>query len=157
MCALVMCQCHRFFSSLRVHRTTHCVGPRRVGGLPKLSLAYPPIPPPPLVHSPLVILGNHTVLPPQPYNEPCRDLFRMVAGVCRGIPGEVGTRSATLPGLVGVQRESRLESALLWRLVSASTNRSFSALRKSLSSRASFRTPSLNTRRFSRMIPKTSL
>jgi len=25
----------------------------------------------PVVHSPLVTLGNHTVLPRQPYNEPC--------------------------------------------------------------------------------------
>ena len=31
-----------------------------------------PSAPPPVVHSPLVILGNHTVLLPQPYNEPCR-------------------------------------------------------------------------------------
>ena len=49
-----------------------------------------------------------------------------------------------------------LESAILWRLVLASTNRKLSALRRSSSSRASCRMPLLSTKKFSKPTPRNS-
>ena len=47
--------------------------PRSWEGTSEPGTGRSAITPPPFVHSPLVILGNHTVLPQQPYNDPCTD------------------------------------------------------------------------------------
>src|ERR1700722_2984256 len=106
----------------------------------------------PFVHSLLVTLGNHAIHPLQPYNCSCsnrplsKEEFGQLTFPRAALPGTVKTFSKVFQCRLCGSHQG-LEFVLLWRSVSGSTNKKFSALRRSMSSRARFRTPSLNTKK----------
>src|SRR6476661_1936622 len=88
-----------------------------------------------VVHSLSVTLSNHTILGNPSYNDPCpkdhpsydRQTWPIGWPTCR--PG--------FPEMCSLASGPYLESASIWRSVSALTNRRLSALRRNSSSRAS--------------------
>src|SRR5208282_3783098 len=94
-----------------------------------------------------VIVGNHRTEGARPYNQLIpRSRLRGLRGFAWESPGEVRTRWATLAESAAFDGK-KAGVRTLWRLVLVSTNRRFSAPRKSLSSRASCRAPLLSMKR----------
>src|SRR5581483_2907500 len=104
----------------------------------------------PSVHSLLVTLGNHWIRDSPTYNWPCpagpsADLL--------DVPPD--STPAHYDRICSVLRQDQvLEFALLWHCL-ASTSKRFLPVLRSTFSRASCRMPYPNTRRSSRMMPRT--